>query len=290
MPTLRTSDLGADRARRGDGFLSRLPALRLQNARVIVTGASSGIGRAIALEFARRGALLALASRNEAALHEVAGAIQTSGGRAVVVPTDVTADAAIQRMASETIRQLGGIDILVNNAGIGLQGLIGDASAADVEAMFQLNVLAAAAAIRAVVPAMRAQRSGMIVNISSMAGRIIIPRIGYYSASKFALTAIGDALRMEEAHRGIRVMNVFPGTTRSAFGENRLGTRQRLPHQRLPGVSAERVASRVANAVERNQSSVYISWIPDRLGLAANSVAGWAVRRVLQGWARRAEA
>jgi short-subunit dehydrogenase len=264
--------------------------LRLQNARVIVTGASSGIGRAIALEFAGRGARLALASRNEAALHEVAGAIQTSGGRAVVVPTDVTDGDAIQRMASETIRQLGGIDILVNNAGIGLQGLIGDASAADVEAIFHLNVLAAAAAIRAVVPAMRAQRSGMIVNISSMAGRIIIPRIGYYSASKFALTAIGDALRMEEAHRGIRVMNVFPGTTRSAFGENRLGTRQRLPHQRLPGVSAETVARRVANAVERDQRSVYISWIPDRLGLAANSVAGWAVRRVLRGWARRAEA
>ena len=264
--------------------------MRLKNARVIVTGASSGIGRAIALEFGRCGALLALASRNTAALDEVAAAIRKNGASAVVVATNVTEAGAVERMASETIRQLGGIDILVNNAGIGLQALIADASAADVEAMFRLNVLAAGAAIRAVLPIMRAQRAGMIINISSMAGRIVIPRIGYYSASKFALTAIGDALRMEEAHRGIRVMNVFPGTTRSSFGEHRLGIRGRGAHQRVPPVSAEKVARRVANAVERNQSSVYISLVPDRLGLAVNYVAGWAVRRVLRGWARRAEA
>src|SRR5437868_15228187 len=169
-------------------------------------------------------------------------------------------------MASETNRQLGGIDILVNNAGIGLQALIADASAADVEAMFRLNVLAAGAAIRAVLPIMRAQRAGMIINISSMAGRIVIPRIGYYSASKFALTAIGDALRMEEAHRGIRVMNVFPGTTRSSFGEHRLGIRGRQAHQVLPPVPAEKVARRVAQAVERDQRSVYIRSEERRVG------------------------
>jgi short-subunit dehydrogenase len=263
--------------------------VRLTNARVIVTGASSGIGRAIALEFAGRGALLALASRNEAALHEVAAAIQTGGGRAVVIPTDVTDDDGVGRMANETIRQLGGIDILVNNAGIGLQASIGDASAADVETLFRLNVLAAAVAIRAVVPTMRAQHAGMIINISSMAGRIVIPRIGYYSASKFALTAIGDALRMEEADHGIKVMNVFPGTTRSSFGENRLGRRGRQAHQVLPPVSAEKVATRIARAVERNRRSVYISWFPDRAGIAVNWLAGWALSAALRRWIRRSE-
>ena len=263
--------------------------MQLNKARVIVTGASSGIGRAIAVEFGRRGARLALASRNRAALEAVAVSIRAAGGTAVVIPTDVTAVGAVEKMAQDTIRELGGIDILVNNAGIGMQAPIADASSADVESLFKLNVLAAAAAIRAVVPTMRAQGAGMVINISSMAGRIVVPRIGYYSATKFALTALGDALRMEEAHRGIRVMNVFPGTTRSRFGENRLGLRGRGAHQRLPPVSAEKVARKIANAVEGNRRSVYVSWFPDRAGVAANWLAGWAITAVLRRWARRAE-
>ena len=263
--------------------------MQLKNARVIITGASQGIGREIAIEFGRRGARLALASRNRPALEALAASIKAEGGSAIVIPTDVTAPGAVEQLAQATIRELGGIDILVNNAGIGLTAPIGDAKSADVEAVFTLNVMAAAAAIRAVVPIMRAQHDGMIINISSIAGRIVIPRIGYYSATKFALTAIGDALRMEEAGHGIKVMNVFPGTTRSNFGENRLGARGRQAHQRLPPVTAEKVASRIASAVERNQRSVYISWVPDRAAVAANWVAGWAISAVLRRWARRGE-
>ena len=263
--------------------------MRLRGARTIVTGASSGIGRAIALEFARRGAQVVLASRNGDALNDLCASITAEGGRAIARPTDVTDTAALDRMVGITVDELGGIDILVNNAGIGMHSGIADAAGSDVEALFRLNVLAAAAAIRAAVPVMRRQGSGLVINISSVAGRIVIPRIGYYSASKFALTAIGDALRLEESHRGIRVMNVFPGTTRSRFGENRLGIRGRAAHQRVPPVPAEKVARRVAIAVERNRRTVYVSWLPDRLGVAANHVAGWAIAGVLKRWARRAE-
>jgi short-subunit dehydrogenase len=263
--------------------------VRLNNARVIVTGASSGIGRAIAVEFAHRGAQLALAARNAEALDQLAGSIRAEGGVAISVQTDVTESTAVAALIETTLEKLGRIDILVNNAGIGLHAPIADADDNEVEALFRLNVLAAAAVIRAVMPTMRSQRSGMVINISSVAGRIVVPRIGYYSASKFALTAIGDALRLEEHHRGIRVMNVFPGTTRSSFGENRLGIRGRAAHQRLPPVPAEKVARRIAAAVERNQQSVYISLIPDRVGVAANHLAGWAVSGVLRRWARGAE-
>ena len=264
--------------------------MQLKDARVIITGASQGIGRALALEFSGRGARVALAARSEPALDEVATEIRGQGGEAVVIPTDVTVPAQVERMARETIRALGGIDVLVNNAGVGLNATIADAETADVEALFRLNVLAAASTIRSVIPIMRAQQSGLIINISSVAGRIVVPRIGYYSASKFALTAIGDALRMEEGHRGIRVMNVFPGTTRSNFGRNRLGARGPLAHQRVPPVSAEKVARRIAAAAERNRSSVYVSWIPDRMGVAANHLAGWAVTGVLRRWARSPDA
>src|SRR5438309_8012220 len=119
-----------------------------------------------------------------------------------------------------------------------------------------MNVQASADKIRTVITVMREQRQGVIINISSMSGRIVVPRIGYYSASKFALAAIGDALRMEEGHRGIRVMNVFPGMTRSNFGQNRLGARGRLAHQRVPAVPAEKVARRIAAAVERNRRTL----------------------------------
>ena len=262
--------------------------MQLKDARVIVTGASQGIGRAIAVEFARRGARLALAARRADAIAELAASIERDGGTAIAVLTDVTDAGGLEHLVEETVRRFGGIDILVNNAGVGLHAAIAEASTADVEALFRLNVLAAAALIRAVVPAMRRQHAGMVINISSVAGRIVIPRIGYYSASKFALTAIGDALRLEEAHHGIRVMNVFPGTTRSGFGENRLGVRGRAPHQRGPVVPAEKVARRVAAAVERNRNTVYISWIPDRVGVTANHLAGWAVAAVLRRWARGA--
>jgi 3-oxoacyl-[acyl-carrier protein] reductase len=261
--------------------------VELRGARAIVTGASTGIGRAIALEFARQGASVVLAARNAERLAEVAEQIRIEGGRALVLPADVTAGGAVEALVQKCLAEFGGVDILVNNAGVGLGSLIADASEANVDAIFALNVLAAARGIRSVVPHMRAQRKGMVINISSLAGRIVLPRSGYYSATKFALTAIGDALRMEEADNGIQVMNVFPGNTTSDFSRNRLAGKGRAAHQRLIiPVPAERVARRIARGVLRNERNVYVSLFPDRLAVAANWLAGWAVSAVLRRWTR----
>src|SRR2546421_5958032 len=240
--------------------------MHLNNARVVITGASQGIGRAIALEFSGRGARLALAARNRPALDELASEIRDRGGEAGVILTDVDIPDQVERMTTETIRGMGGIDVLVNNAGVGLNASIADAEAADVEALFRLNVLAAASTIRAVIPTMRAQQSGMIINISSVAGRIVVPRIGYYSASKFALAAMGDALRMEEGHRGILVMNVFPGMTRSNFGQNRLGARGRPAPPRVPAGPAAEGAPRLPGARPRQPGNPLLSGVSPPLG------------------------
>jgi len=257
----------------------------LPGARVLVTGASGGIGRAIAIEFARRQARVALVARSAQSMEEVARQIG-SEGRAVVIGADLTAAGAADQVVERTIEALGGVDILVNNAGIGLHAGIAEASAADVEYLFRLNVLVPAALIRAVVPAMRAQRRGMVINIASVAGRIVPPFVGYYSATKFALAAIGEALRMEEGHRGIRVMNVFPGTTQSGFTQNQLGRKSPPVYRVAWAVPAGKVARRVASAVGRDERTVYVSLIPDRLGVATNWLMPWAVSRVLARWAR----
>ncbi len=205
-----------------------------------------------------------------------------------MVPVDVTVPGTVENLVGETLRQLGGVDLLVNNAGVGMHWDIGDAPAEDVQYLFAVNVLGASAAIRAVLPAMRAQRRGMIVNISSVAGRIVPPYTGYYAATKFALTAIGDALRMEEGHRGIHVMSVFPGVTRTPFSENQLGHRRRASQQLALGVPPEKVARRVAEAVRHNERNVYVSLVPDRFGVVVNRLAPWAMTAVLTRWARNA--
>jgi short-subunit dehydrogenase len=262
--------------------------VKLDGANVIITGASSGIGRATAVEFATRGARLALVARNESALQDLAGGIRDRGGTVVVITRDLVQPGAPEKGVAAAHRQLGGVDILVNNAGLGMQAAIAAARESDVDHLFRLNVLAPAALIRAAVPIMRAQHDGMVINISSLAGRIVTPSIGYYSATKFALTVISDALRMEEGHHGIRVMTVFPGWTASRFTDNQLGSHRIFSHRRGSfEVSAEKVARRIAQAVLREERNVYISLIPDRLGVASNWLAGWAVSAVLARWARR---
>lgn len=175
----------------------------------IVTGASAGIGLATAKTLHRLGASLVLNARRRERLDEVAGELG-----AVAVAGDIT-DAAVRGRIVEACEER--VDILVNNAGYGEPGPVETVSEEDFRRQFEVNLFAAAAMIRAVLPLMRAQRSGRIVNISSVAGRLGYPLFGWYCASKHALEGLSDALRLEVSPWGIHVALVEPGPVETEF-------------------------------------------------------------------------
>jgi len=179
---------------------------------VLVTGASSGLGHAIAT---------ALAAKN----HRVFGTARTPRAGAAdgfsTLPLDVTRDESVAACIAEIIRSAGRIDAVINNAGIGIAGAIEDTTAAEASAQFDTNFFGTHRVCRAVLPHLRAQRAGQIINISSLAGRIPLPFQGFYSATKFAVEAYTEALRMEVRTFGISVSMIEPGDFATSFTANR---------------------------------------------------------------------
>jgi uncharacterized protein len=178
---------------------------------VVITGASSGIGEDVALGFARQGARVALLARRKSMLDDLAGRIDEAGGRALAIACDVTrrpeVDAAIEH-ATHAFKR---VDILVNSAGIMIPAEVEKLKLSDLEKMMNVNVYGALNAIQAAIPIMRKQGAGSIINIASLAGRRGMSPLGGYSATKFAMVGLTEALRMELFGSGIRVSLVMPG-------------------------------------------------------------------------------
>ena len=192
-----------------------------------VTGASSGIGRATALRLARFGYRVFATVRTEDAetslLQEAAGLPLT------VLRLDLLDEAAVSRVVRTIFDLSGRIDVVVNNAGYGQLGAVEDLSRDVLRRQFEVNVFAASQVCREVLPMMRAQGSGTIVNVSSIAGRVSVPLIGAYCASKFALEALSDALRVESRSFGVRVVLIEPGPVTTRFQEAVRWSRSLLP-------------------------------------------------------------
>ena len=211
---------------------------------VIVTGASSGIGAATALRLGRRRMTLVLAARRAPELAEVARRVEENGGVAVVVPTDVRDPAAVEALVGRAREVTGRIDGLVNNAGVGgIASVLADD--ADVDLMIDVNLRAPIRLMRAVVPIMREQGGGSIVNIGSVAGEVGIG--GTYSATKFALRGMTDSVRRELAGTGIGVTLIEPGYIATAF----TGGRRNLP-------GPEIVAAAVDSALRRPRRRIIV--------------------------------
>jgi NADP-dependent 3-hydroxy acid dehydrogenase YdfG len=179
----------------------------------LVTGASSGIGAAAAEMLAAAGATVAVVARRADRLDTLISQIKDGGGKAIALPGDITDEQVAQGVVTETIRRLGRVDILVNSAGIIDAGGVENTDTARYRRVLEINFMASLYTSRAVIGPMRAQGGGDIINISSTAGRRAAVLFNAYSASKFALTAMTEALRQEVGRHGIRVCIIEPGAT-----------------------------------------------------------------------------
>lgn len=193
---------------------------KLDTKVAIITGASSGIGAATAIALAEEGAQVAIAARRIERLNEVAQKIEAVGGKALPIVTDVSDETQVNSLVQKVNTTLGRIDILVNNAGIGGLGTIEDSDPAEWRRQFDLNVLGLLYATHAVLPIFKAQGVGHVVNLSSVAGRITRAGMGVYSATKWGVNAISEALRQEVHKDNIRVTIIEPGMVATEFIDN----------------------------------------------------------------------
>ncbi len=221
----------------------------------IITGASSGIGLATAQLFAQHGARIALASRSAATLTRLAGELADS----FAIPTDMRDAASIRHMVEAVREHYGRIDLLINNAG---QGMFAPAEQVDLEQyrqIMELNVYGPLLAMQAVIPVMRTQGGGMIVNISSNVSKMYIPGLAAYASTKYALNALTLTARAELANDNIRVSVMYPRLTATDFGRNAITSQGRNPAggpagSRRPGMPTpdpvEEVAAKILEAVQ----------------------------------------
>jgi short-subunit dehydrogenase len=233
---------------------------RLAGSRILITGASQGIGRSLAEVAADRRARVLAAARSDELLRELADKIRARGGILETVRADVTSAADRQRMVEAAQRAFGGLDILVNNAGIGATGHFAEVSPDRLRKIMEVNFFGLTETTRAFLPLLRQGNRPAVVNISSIAGKRGIPARSEYSASKFAVQGFSEALRAELAKDGIDVLIVCPGLTQTNFSHNMLEQKARLQMDHMRGMTAEQVARATLRAIERGQNEVCLSF------------------------------
>ena len=247
-------------------------ATAIRGARILITGASSGIGRAAAVRLAAEGAHLAIAARRETLLHELADAVAGAGhARPVVLVADLARPGAGHRLAAQATAALGDVDILVNNAGGGVGGMlwsVGDGDAG--REAFEVNYWSPLALIQELVPRMRERGTGAVVNVTSLAQISAWPGFGGYAATKAALALATQTLEMELAGSGVLVVEVVPGPVDTAVqGETRLlpGIDRML--DRMPLGDPDVIADRIVRALQREKHRVVypgrgrlLYWLP----------------------------
>jgi short-subunit dehydrogenase len=244
---------------------------------VLITGASEGIGASCAKLFAQRGASLALNGLPTSTFQD-----EDSAAR-LVVAGDITSDTVRHQIVDQTIRRYGRIDVLLNNAGVGQYGYPTEVDTEISKRLFDINVFSLLALTQLVIPHMKQQRSGTIVNIGSVGGKVSLPWAVMYCATKWAVHCIDDSLHRELSGHGIRVMKVCPGIVDTKFRDHVLaGEAPGLVEDIKRTVSPDQVAAGIVNGVERGKRTVFvpkIGMIFTSLDFFAPRVMDWYVRR-----------
>jgi len=227
----------------------------IQGQRIAITGASSGIGRALAEALAREGARLVLAARDEGKLQELAKSLP---GEPLVVPTDVTKDGDRQRLLDRAVERWGGLDVLVNNAGVCSWAHFAISNEEVLRTIMEVNFFGPADLIRRAVPVLTEGRQPAVVNVSSMCGRRAMPSFSEYSASKFALCGLTESLRAELVRFGIDVLLIVPGLTRSDMTRNYLLALGRAKINYEAGMDPAYVAAQIVRSLRNNKTETVL--------------------------------
>lgn len=266
--------------------MNRRPAMDGKIA--IVTGASSGIGEATAREFAQAGVITVLAARRKERLKRLENEIKEMGGEALAVPTDLTDLNQITNLVQITLSTFGRIDILANIAGWGLYDWFEELSPSELRQHYEVNVLGLAELTRQVIPTMKTQRSGFILNMSSYVSRISVPPMTVYASTKYAIEGLTDGLRRSLVPWGIRVIRIHPSSVSGTEFNKRVVRPGTVHYQPVPigRISRERLARHMVGLIEKPRRALFISRIYD-FPVLLNKLFPEVVDWISETWVRR---
>ncbi len=230
----------------------------LHGRRILITGASSGIGRSLAEQLAEAGSRVIVAARSADRLDDLAATLTARGAEVIAAPADVTRDEDRRRLLDLAVQRFGGLDVLVNNAGVASWAHFADCTEDVLRQVMEVNFFAPAELIRLAIPVLTQGQQPAIVNVTSMCGRRGMPAWSEYSASKFALCGLTEALRAEFARFDVDVLLILPGLTRSGLHRTLLRNEGRAQIDFGEGMPPEKVAAGIVKALRKNRADTVL--------------------------------